>query len=231
MGKPDDPSTAGGNKRKDNRKTFSVSKGFSDIHDILDSLPDNESSRFICEAIRHYHQYKNNPNWMGEQLQSIIAMTTQLQQAMAGLGNVGFPPSLPFPQVGSALISPVGTPNMSGNVYAQPQGNIQHHQESVQPSQSIVDEVAVASQSAVNPSVTRENTSTPIETATGTKDDSASGEDAMAVESENRYRTSQSNPSSVGDESVESQTQPTRPRRRSGMASALATKSMGVKHE
>ncbi|MBP1309281.1 hypothetical protein JOD82_002301 [Paenibacillus sp. 1182] len=86
-------------KRKDSRRTFSVSKGFKEVHDVLDGLPDNEMSRFVCEAILHYHQVKNNPNWMGEQIQQIFAMQTQLQQMISGFGG-GFTPPPPYPAQG-----------------------------------------------------------------------------------------------------------------------------------
>lgn len=86
-------------KRKDNRRTFSVSKGFKNVHDVLDELPDNEMSRFVCEAILHYYQVKNNPNWMGEQIQQIFAMQTQLQQMISGFGG-GFSPPPQYPAQG-----------------------------------------------------------------------------------------------------------------------------------
>ncbi|MFF2531416.1 hypothetical protein ACFVS2_21150 [Brevibacillus sp. NPDC058079] len=89
-------------KRQGNRRTFSVSKGFSDVHKILDELPDNEMSRFVCEAIRHYDKVKNNPNWMTEQMQHILQTQAQLQQMIAGFGNAAFPnqpsPSQPIYQ-------------------------------------------------------------------------------------------------------------------------------------
>lgn len=100
MAENDQPTNEGA-KRKDNRRTFSVSKGFKEVHTILDNLPDNEMSRFVCEAIKHYHQVKSNPNWMGEQLQEIFHTQAQLHQMIAGFGV-----TLPQNQQPSAQMMP-----------------------------------------------------------------------------------------------------------------------------
>lgn len=220
MGKPNDPSTAGGEKRKDNRKTFSVSKGFSDIHDILDALPENEASRFICEAIRFYHQYKSNPNWMGEQLQSMIAMTTQLQQAMVGLGGVGIPVPTAFPNAQQMTPMPVSPSNPMGYGAAP-------SQMFMQPSQPPVE-----AQPPSDPSANNEGLKTPSSAVETAKEDAGSSqEETMAVEPENRYRSNPSSTPTPSEKPASDASQPTRTRRRGGMASSLIGTSMGVKPE
>ncbi|WCF11462.1 hypothetical protein NDS46_31385 (plasmid) [Paenibacillus thiaminolyticus] len=203
MGKQNDPSI-GQDKPQPNRRTFSVSKGFSDVHTILNALPENEASRFICEAIRFYNQYKTNPNWMGEQLQSLVAITTQLQQAMVGLGGIPSPPPSGFNQT---------NPQMTNISQAHDYENTNESSQTT----IFPEKVATNDQPYSEPTTVHGIKEAHNEVAPTTQ------EDTMAVEREDRYKT----------EAIEMNLESGQPRkrRRSGIASSLASKSMGKKQQ
>lgn len=86
------------------RKNFSISRKFQQVDDILASLPDSDQSRFICEAILHYNEFKNNPNWLLQQVAPIVQMQQQLSALYPTPGTeTGFvatksaPPAPPVP--------------------------------------------------------------------------------------------------------------------------------------
>lgn len=60
------------------RRHFSVSKEFHEVVDILDSQPEGTMSRFVCEAILHYNEVKNNPDWMIERLEKLVGYHSRI---------------------------------------------------------------------------------------------------------------------------------------------------------
>lgn len=69
------------------RKNFSISRRFQEVDKILASLPDSDQSRFICEAILHYSEFKNNPNWLLQQVAPIVQMQQQLSALYPNQGT------------------------------------------------------------------------------------------------------------------------------------------------
>lgn len=222
MGK--DPSALGEDQRKDNRRTFYVSEGYSDVHTILDNLPRNEASRFVCEAIRHYSSYKNNPNWLGEQLQSVIGMATQLQQMMGAMGMV-VPPA-PNTQQFMPMNPQTGTP-----VYTNP---VAYETPSTQPAVQQTQPVAQQNDSTAS---TTEAETTPIKhdgafptaqhvVQTALKEIASASPAEQPKDQEQSQVDDQSSTGNTANENP-----PERRRRKSGMASSLANKSMGKKDD
>ncbi|WPS85344.1 hypothetical protein SMD22_01570 (plasmid) [Brevibacillus halotolerans] len=203
-------------KRKDNRRTFSVSKRFSGVHDILDSLPESEMSRFICEAINHYHQVTSNPDWMSDQLQQIMKTQAQLQQMIAGFGSVAFPnqlsPVQPMFQQQHVLPSQQ-IPNPYANQMYPASGYVsptltEHHP----PSLPVVE-------TGETPTV-QQTVTHAIEQIT-TDDEDRTEENTHAVEHEQRFEKY------TEDSQEETQTTVKRPRKKSKFAQALTDKSLG----
>lgn len=79
------------------RKNFSISRKFQKVDDILATLPDSDQSRFICEAILHYNEFKNNPNWLLQQVAPIV----QMQQQLSAL----------YPNQGTGNVAPAASPS------------------------------------------------------------------------------------------------------------------------
>lgn len=82
------------------RKNFSISRKFLEVDEILASLPESDQSRFICEAILHYNEFKNNPNWLLQQVAPIVQMQQQLSALYPnqGVGNVAQQSTSPAPK-------------------------------------------------------------------------------------------------------------------------------------
>jgi len=210
----------GQTERKDNRRTFSVSKAFEDVHKILDELPANEASRFICEAVRHYHQVKNNPNWMGDQFRRLMSLSAELQTMLTSFGGQGQMPSTPFPgheQTGygsSYMQQPMQHPfpypnyppmNPYGQPGMMPQQPVQHVPTSVDEQSNTTDTPSITVTPSSDPSHIKDVSQGVQEIAVGASDESGSG-DTLAVEKGERIpnRTnSSSDESSKNDGSSE----------------------------
>lgn len=243
----------GQTERKDNRRTFSVSKAFEDVHKILDELPANEASRFICEAIRHYHQVKNNPNWMGDQFRRLIGISAELQTMLANFGGQGQMPVPPYPgneQTG------YGSPYMQQPMqYSFPHTNTQqtiHHyaQPGMMPYESVKQGPPVQ---PMHPSVQHPPTSvdgqpsttdTEITTVEVSSDPSHNKDasqdvertviheesevgDTLAVEKGERIPNRTTSSSDENSDGNSSGTKENKPRKKSSFARSLVNKSQG----
>lgn len=60
------------------RRHFSISEEFADVVEILDSLPKGTMSRFVCEAILHYNDVKNDPDWLIRRLEAMIEFQSKV---------------------------------------------------------------------------------------------------------------------------------------------------------
>lgn len=72
------------------RMTFSISNEFSDVKTILNSVPKNARSRYICEAIREKYERESNPHSIENQIRAMLThilhaeqYAQQIQQTMA----------------------------------------------------------------------------------------------------------------------------------------------------
>lgn len=112
-------------ERKDeSRRIFSISNEFSDVNDILNSIPKSARSRYICEAIREKYERESNPHSIENQVRAMLThivhaeqYASQIQQSLANKGihpsnlNQGKPVSFLYqmlsgiPLFGTAQIS------------------------------------------------------------------------------------------------------------------------------
>lgn len=247
----------GQTERKDNRRTFSVSKAFDDVHKILDELPANEASRFICEAIKHYDQVKNNPNWMGDQFRRLISLSAELQTMLTSFGgNVKIPPS-PFPvpneQTGYGnpyMQHPFQYPNYQPmHLYAQPgmmpYETIQPHtqqpqtiQQPVEPTPKPVgDQISIASATTVTSDLSSDSSQIrevveglreiAVSVGSGAGDGIEAG-DTIAVEKGERIPSITTPSSSEEGSSTEESSTSGKTRKKSNFARQFVNKSQGI---
>lgn len=84
-----------GQERKDeSRRIFSISSEFSDVNEILNSIPRSSRSRYICEAIKEKFERESNPNSIENQIRAMLThmihaeqYANQIQQSIAYKGE------------------------------------------------------------------------------------------------------------------------------------------------
>lgn len=82
-------------ERKDgSRRIFSISNEFSDVNDILNSIPKSARSRYICEAIREKYERESNPHSIENQVRAMLTHIVHAEQyANQIFANKGIQPA------------------------------------------------------------------------------------------------------------------------------------------